>query len=52
MMRFVDQIHEAFRETVRAGSLVGVGFTQPAEIVASASRNSGSHVVPAAPRLH
>ena len=24
MMRFVDQIHEAFRETVRAGSLVGV----------------------------
>src|SRR5260221_1062053 len=23
MMRFVDQIHEAFRETVRAGSLVG-----------------------------
>src|SRR2546427_4654822 len=24
MMRFVDQIHEAFRETVGAGSLVGV----------------------------
>ena len=24
MMRFVDQIQEAFRETVRAGSLVGV----------------------------
>src|SRR5258708_19738414 len=24
MMRFVDQIHEAFRETVRSGSLVGV----------------------------
>ena len=24
MMRFADQIHEAFRETIRAGSLVGV----------------------------
>src|SRR5258708_13315621 len=24
MMRYVDQIHEAFRESVRAGSLVGV----------------------------
>ena len=24
MMRFVDQIHQAFRETVRSGSLVGV----------------------------
>jgi hypothetical protein len=24
MMRFVDQIHQAFRETVRSGSLVGI----------------------------
>ena len=24
MMRFVDQIHQAFRETIRSGSLVGV----------------------------